>query len=169
MREFLSQQCNSVIFVSVSLKQNINFSWRNTLKYYTSYQNDPGMHHGTCVTHVPWCMSGWDRHASSKIWNYEVNKKAGWTQHFFTFEFLSYLVYHYLLTAYIKQVNRTYPAAKLHREQMKRKYQMSLGGLHDSRLEGGYWLFFHNISGYSHTSMYIQIHVLRDKCSVMPL
>ena len=20
--------------------------------------NDPGMHHGTCVTHVPWCMSG---------------------------------------------------------------------------------------------------------------
>ena len=20
--------------------------------------NDPGMHHGTCVTHVPWCMTG---------------------------------------------------------------------------------------------------------------
>ena len=20
--------------------------------------NDPGIHHGTCVTHVPWCMSG---------------------------------------------------------------------------------------------------------------
>ena len=20
--------------------------------------NDPAMHHGTCVTHVPWCMSG---------------------------------------------------------------------------------------------------------------
>ena len=20
--------------------------------------NDPGMHHGTCMTHVPWCMSG---------------------------------------------------------------------------------------------------------------
>ena len=20
--------------------------------------NDPGMHHGTCVTHAPWCMSG---------------------------------------------------------------------------------------------------------------
>ena len=20
--------------------------------------NDPGMHHGTCVTHMPWCMSG---------------------------------------------------------------------------------------------------------------
>ena len=20
--------------------------------------NNPGMHHGTCVTHVPWCMSG---------------------------------------------------------------------------------------------------------------
>ena len=20
--------------------------------------NDPGMHHGTCVAHVPWCMSG---------------------------------------------------------------------------------------------------------------
>ena len=23
-----------------------------------SLVNDPGMHHGTCVTHVPWCMSG---------------------------------------------------------------------------------------------------------------
>ena len=23
-----------------------------------SIVNDPGMHHGTCVTHVPWCMSG---------------------------------------------------------------------------------------------------------------
>ena len=21
--------------------------------------NDPDMNHGTCVTHVPWCMSGW--------------------------------------------------------------------------------------------------------------
>ena len=21
--------------------------------------SDPGMHHGTCITHVPWCMSGW--------------------------------------------------------------------------------------------------------------
>ena len=21
--------------------------------------NDPGMHHATCVTHVPWCMSEW--------------------------------------------------------------------------------------------------------------
>ena len=20
--------------------------------------SDPGMHHGTCITHVPWCMSG---------------------------------------------------------------------------------------------------------------
>ena len=24
----------------------------------TPLVNDPGMHHGTCVTHVPWCMSG---------------------------------------------------------------------------------------------------------------
>ena len=23
-----------------------------------SLVSDPGMHHGTCVTHVPWCMSG---------------------------------------------------------------------------------------------------------------
>ena len=23
-----------------------------------SLTSDPGMHHGTCVTHVPWCMSG---------------------------------------------------------------------------------------------------------------
>ena len=23
-----------------------------------SLVNDPGMHHGTCVTHVPWCMPG---------------------------------------------------------------------------------------------------------------
>ena len=22
------------------------------------FVSDPGMHHGTCVTHVPWCMSG---------------------------------------------------------------------------------------------------------------
>ena len=22
------------------------------------HNNDPGMHHGTCVTHVPWCMAG---------------------------------------------------------------------------------------------------------------
>ena len=22
-------------------------------------ESDPGMHHGTCVTHVPGCMSGW--------------------------------------------------------------------------------------------------------------
>ena len=24
--------------------------------------SDPGMHHGTCVTHVPWCMSGSPTH-----------------------------------------------------------------------------------------------------------
>ena len=24
----------------------------------TPLVSDPGMHHGTCVTHVPWCMSG---------------------------------------------------------------------------------------------------------------
>ena len=28
---------------------------------------DPGMHHGTCVTHVPWCMSG--SLTSSFLWN----------------------------------------------------------------------------------------------------
>ena len=27
------------------------FQWKPLL-------SDPGMHHGTCVTHVPWCMSG---------------------------------------------------------------------------------------------------------------
>ena len=25
----------------------------------TGIVSDPGMHHGTCVTHVPWCMWGW--------------------------------------------------------------------------------------------------------------
>ena len=25
---------------------------------YSPLVSDPGMHHGTCVTHVPWCMSG---------------------------------------------------------------------------------------------------------------
>ena len=31
--------------------------------------SDPGMHHGTCITHVPWCMSGsanprwWGKHS----------------------------------------------------------------------------------------------------------
>ena len=28
---------------------------------------DPGMHHGTCVTHVPWCMPG--SLTSSFLWN----------------------------------------------------------------------------------------------------
>ena len=25
--------------------------------------SDPGMHHGTCVTHMPWCMSGLRTHS----------------------------------------------------------------------------------------------------------
>ena len=29
--------------------------------------SDPGMHHGTCVTHVPWCMSG--SLTSGFLWN----------------------------------------------------------------------------------------------------
>ena len=28
--------------------------------------SDPGMHHGTCVTHVPWCMSGLLTHGGGK-------------------------------------------------------------------------------------------------------
>ena len=28
----------------------------------------PDMHHGTCVTHVPWCMSGWI--ASGFLWSW---------------------------------------------------------------------------------------------------
>ena len=27
---------------------------------------DPNMHHGTCVTHVPWCMSGWLTHSGGE-------------------------------------------------------------------------------------------------------
>ena len=47
---------------------------------------------------------------------------------------------HYLHAACIKQVIRMCPAAKLHREQRKRKYQVSLGGLLDNSLEESYWL-----------------------------
>ena len=28
--------------------------------------SDPGMHHGTCVTHVPWCMTGSLTHSGGK-------------------------------------------------------------------------------------------------------
>ena len=28
--------------------------------------SDPGMHHGTCVTHVPWCMSGSPTHGGGE-------------------------------------------------------------------------------------------------------
>ena len=34
---------------------NVSFRRRFQRKPLVS---DPGMHHGTCVTHVPWCMSG---------------------------------------------------------------------------------------------------------------
>ena len=34
-----------------------NFFPRNRLQRKPLF-SDPGMHHGTCVTHVPWCMSG---------------------------------------------------------------------------------------------------------------
>ena len=54
---FLGIYCNSV---------SISMSWR---RLWASYQirhrlqrkplvNGPGLHHDTCVTHVPWCMSG---------------------------------------------------------------------------------------------------------------
>ena len=29
--------------------------------------NDPGMHHATCVTHVPWCLSGSLTHAGENV------------------------------------------------------------------------------------------------------
>ena len=32
-----------------------------------SLVSDPDMHHGTCVTHVPWCMSGSLTHGGGKI------------------------------------------------------------------------------------------------------
>ena len=32
-----------------------------------SLVSDPGMYHGTCVTHVPWCMTGSITHAGGKI------------------------------------------------------------------------------------------------------
>ena len=31
---------------------------RHRLQRKPLVSSDPGMHHGTCVTHVPWCMSG---------------------------------------------------------------------------------------------------------------
>ena len=36
--------------------------------------NDPGMHHGTCVTHVPWCMPG--SLTSSFIWSRWWGKRS---------------------------------------------------------------------------------------------
>ena len=32
--------------------------WRFAHAKETAIVSEPGMHHGTCVTHVPWCMSG---------------------------------------------------------------------------------------------------------------
>ena len=36
--------------------------------------SDPGIHHGTCVTHVPWCMSG----SLSKIFVSQSQTNFGW-------------------------------------------------------------------------------------------
>ena len=36
--------------------------------------SDPDMHHGTCVTHVPWCMSG--SLTSSILWNRWRGKRS---------------------------------------------------------------------------------------------
>ena len=36
--------------------------------------SDPDMHHGTCVTHVPWCMSG--SLTSSFLWNRWRGKRS---------------------------------------------------------------------------------------------
>ena len=36
------------------------------------WYSDPGMHHGTCVTHVPWCMSG------SLIWSTQGRELSVW-------------------------------------------------------------------------------------------
>ena len=36
--------------------------------------SDPDMHHGTCVTHVPWCMPG--SLASSFLWNRWLGKRS---------------------------------------------------------------------------------------------
>ena len=30
--------------------------------------SDPGVHHGTCVTHVPWCMSGSLTRSGGMVW-----------------------------------------------------------------------------------------------------
>ena len=41
---------------------------------------DPGMHHGTCVTHVPWCISGSLTQHSRRMRNtqFYVSGKAHW-------------------------------------------------------------------------------------------
>ena len=39
---------------------------------------DPDMHHGTCVTHVPWCMPGWL--ACSFIWSRWRGKRSRYSR-----------------------------------------------------------------------------------------
>ena len=41
--------------------------------------SDPGMHHGTCITHVPWCMSG--SLTSSFVWRRLRGKRSRYSLH----------------------------------------------------------------------------------------
>ena len=41
--------------------------------------NDPDMNHGTCVTHVPWCMPGWL--TGSFLWSRGRRKRSRHSRH----------------------------------------------------------------------------------------
>ena len=40
--------------------------------------NDPDMHHGKCVTHVPWCMPGWL--TSGSLWSWWRGKRPRYSR-----------------------------------------------------------------------------------------
>ena len=45
--------------------------------------SDPDMHHGTCVTHVPWCMPGWL--TSGFLWRRWWGKRSRHSRRTFTY------------------------------------------------------------------------------------
>ena len=45
------------VYICYSIREKVLFFPRHRLQK-IPLLSDPGMHQGTCVTHVPWCMSG---------------------------------------------------------------------------------------------------------------
>ena len=55
-RSWVSYQIRKIVYCACAgnagnIFPATDFKWKSLI-------SDPGMHHGTCVTHVPWCMSG---------------------------------------------------------------------------------------------------------------